>query len=167
MVPIVTGISSMGRLTQAAAPGHVLKVTLRQSGNTDHWQLMASGSLPKASAVAEVNGEEVTEHKWAAGHNPWPLWFVRRVAEAGNSNCSFQEVLVRSVTTFEHPAGGEPFADNCDVTLPILVNTRALHAGEELRVHWPLEQIEKHSNKKDSATWTEQARRAVGKQHNA
>ena len=92
MVPIVTGISSMGRLTQTAPQGHVLKVSFTQSGNIVHWHLMGSGSLPKASAVAEgshldsrggrlakasavaeVNEQEITQHKWVVANNPCPV----------------------------------------------------------------------------------------------
>ena len=110
--------------------------------------------LPKASAVAEgVNGQEVTQHKWQPAHNPWPLWFIKRVSEVGASNCSIQEVDVRIVTTFDHSAGGKKaFADNCEVKLPLLVNTKALAQGEELQVHWPCNIVvkKKQTKKKPS-----------------
>ena len=72
---------------------------------------------------------------------------------------------MRIVTTFDHSAGGkEAFADNCDVTLPLLVNAKALAQGEELRVHWPAQMLVKRQ-KKSRITWEEQARVAVVKQH--
>ena len=125
------------------------------------------GVLPRASAVAEgVSGQDVIQHKWQPAHNPWPLWFIKRVSEVGASNCSIQEVDVRIVTTFDHSAGGkEAFADNCDVMLPLLVNTKALAQGEELRVYWPAQMLVKQQKKKCHTTWEDTARVAVVKQH--
>ena len=163
LTPIVTGINSLGRLTNEEAQGYWLKVTFTQSGNTSHWYLSSAGNLPKASAVAEVDAKTVRQHKWILGNNPWPLWFVKRVSEEGASNCSFQNVLVRGVNTFAQDGGGEPFADNFDVTLPLLVNHKALAQGEELQVHWPCNIVVKKSRRRKTITWETEARTAVVK----
>ena len=145
--------------------GYWLKVSFTQSGHTSHWYLSSGGNLPKASAVAEVDAKTVTQHKWIPGNNPWPLWFVKRVSEEGASNCSFQNVLVRGVNTFAQDGGGEPFADNFDVTLPLLVNHKALAQGEELQVHWPCHTVFTKKQTKKHITWETEARVLAVKQH--
>ena len=57
---------------------------------------------------------------------------------------------------------GEPFADNCDITFPVLVNTIALAAGDELKVHWvPRPAAAKEP--RGAVTWATQARRQLNK----
>ena len=98
-----------------------------------------------------------------SGHNPWPLWFVKRASDAQESNCKFEDVDVRMVTTFAPPSPLEAFADNVDITIPTLVNTSAVVKGEELKVLW----VQRQKNKAEKAgqiTWASQARMKIGKQ---
>ena len=107
----------------------------------------------------------MTQHSWMPGHNPWPLWFIKRVGEVGDSNCSFQEMDVRVVSTFDLQDDGEAFASNFDMTLPVLVNSKDLSVGEELRVFWAVRHTSRPSTKMDKVTWASQARTSIGKQN--
>ena len=112
--------------------------------------------------MAEEGGV-VTQHSWKPAHFPWPLWYVKRVTDPTEANCSFEELDSRCVSTFDQQGRGEAFADNCDVTVPVLVNTQALAAGEELRVLWAHKPVAKNE-KSSKVTWASQARVMIGKQ---
>ena len=162
MAPIVTGGACLVRLAKESSASH-LKLRVTHQGETSEWCLTGGGTLPSASAVAEQGGV-VTQHSWKPAHFPWPLWFVKRVADVDQANCSFEDVDTRCVSTYAHKGGGDPFADNCDVILPVLVNTKALDAGEELRVLWVQKPIAKVA-KTSTITWASQARVKMSKLH--
>ena len=87
------------------------------------------------------------------------------MADADESNCAFQDVDARTVSTFQS-AGSPPseaLADSIDITVPMLVNTKALAKGDELVVQWA---TAKRVAKKTQApaTWASQARTKGGKQ---
>ena len=161
MAPIVTGGACLVRLAKESAASH-LKVRVTRSGETSEWCLTGGGTLPSASAVADQGGV-VTQHSWKPGHFPWPLWFVKRVDSVKEANCSFEDVDTRCVSTFDHKGRADPFADNCDVIVPVLVNTKALVAGEELRVLWAQPPVAK-KEKTSTITWASQARVKMSKQ---
>ena len=163
MAPLVTGGSVLSRLSKELTAPYVLKVKVSHAGSTVEWYLNGAGGLPPASAVAEPIENTVSQHNWMPGHNPWPLWFVKRVADAKESNCHIQDVLVRMVTTFAPPSPLEAFSDNVDITIPTLVNTSAVVKGEELKVLWIQRQKDK-AQKTGQITWASQARVKIGKQ---
>ena len=138
----------MSRLCKDYSAPHMLKIKVTHAGMAVDWYL---------------NGSGVEQHNWMPGHNPWPLWFVRRVSDAQESNCHFEDAHVRMVTTFAPASPLEPFADNVDITIPTLVNTSALVKGEELKVMWM--QRQKHKPERaGQITWASQARMKIGKQ---
>ena len=161
MAPIVTGGACLVRLARETTASH-LKVRVTRHGETSEWCLSGVATLPTASAVAEEGGV-VTQHSWKPAHFPWPLWYVKRVTDPTEANCSFEELDSRCVSTFDQQGRGEAFADNCDVTVPVLVNTQALAAGEELRVLWAHKPVSKNE-KSSKVTWASQARVMIGKQ---
>ena len=136
MAPLVTGGSCLSRFFKEANQPYVLKIKITQASSTTEWYLNGSGGLPGPSVAAESADNVVSQHNWMPGHNPWPLWFVKRVLDTEQANCKFEEVLVRMVSTFAPAAPLEAFADNVDITIPMLVNTKAVAAGDELRVLW-------------------------------
>ena len=162
MAPIVIGGACLVRLTKESAASH-LKVRVTRKGETSEWCLTGAPTLPPASAVAEQGGA-VTQHSWKPGHFPWPLWFVKRVVDVKEANCSFEDVDTRCVTTFDHKGRADPFADNCDVIVPVLVNTSALVAGEELRVFLAQKPVAKKEKTSSTITWASQARVKMSKQ---
>ena len=105
-------------------------------------------------------------HYWNAGHNPWPLWFMKRVSDMSERNCIFDDVDVRCVNTFQPPArlGHEAFVDNCDRTVPVLLNTSAVAEGEELVVYWPPRQVSTAGRPSSQITWASQARAKLDNQ---
>ena len=115
------------------------------------------------SAPTSAVADRVSEPTSAVAGNPWPLWFVKRVVDVKQANCVFEDVDTRCVTTFDHKGRADPFADNCDVILPVLVNTKALVAGEELRVLWAQPPVAK-KEKTSTITWASQARVKLSKQ---
>ena len=167
MAPLVTGAACLSRVTKTTMSPYVLKVGMCRAGVSSEWWLTGSGNLPGASSVAEHSGHVVKQHNWNQGHHPWPLWFMKRVHEIDQSNCMFVDVDVRSVSTFQQAASAgaqeEPFADNCDVTIPVLVNSKALAQGDELRVYWSPRHVAR-GERKSQITWTSQARVKLGKQ---
>ena len=70
---------------------------------------------------------------------------------------------MRGVSVCDLKGRGEPIADNCEVAVPVLVNTKALKAGEELRVLWSRKPVVKQ-DKTSKVTWASQARLKIGKQ---
>ena len=87
---------------------------------------------------------------------------MKRVCEPDESNCRFENVDVRMVSTCTQIGCGEAFADNFDLTLPVLVNTKVLNVGDELRVCWKANEISK-TGKGANITWASQARAKIGK----
>ena len=167
MAPLITGGSSLSRFSQTASAGFVLQVRVTRGDVTSEWHLNGSGSLPSASMAVEHSDKEVTKHNWLAGHNPWPLWFIKRVNSQSESNCSFEDMVVRTVSTFqatEAREGGDAFAANEDIVVPVLVNTKAVAKGDELRVHWMPKMKSSKSARADEITWATQARQKLGKQ---
>ena len=165
MAPIVIGGACLARLAKETAAPH-LKVRVTRGGETSEWCLTGVATLPTASAVAEKGGV-VTQHSWKPVHLPWPLWYVKRVSDVNEANCVFEEMDSRSVSTFDQKGRGEPFAENCDVVVPVLVNTKALAAGDELRVLWVHKVLVTKGQKAQSSakiTWDSQARLKLGKQ---
>ena len=168
MAPIVTGSSSHGRLTKTPNATYVLRIRLAHSGENAEWFLNGSGTLPPPSSVSESGGSVAQQHAWQPGHFPWPLWFVKRVSAEVDANCKFQDMDVRSVSTFAlkeqatSAVAEEAFADNTDITIPVLVNTAVLAVGEELKVHWP-SQSRTAKDTRSSMTWATQARRQLSK----
>ena len=91
---------------------------------------------------------------------------MKRVIDCGDSNCSFEDVDVRCVSTFDQKGHGEAFADSCDLTMPALVNTKALCVGDEMRVFWTPKQVSR-AERGGHITWASQARMKIRKQpHN-
>ena len=162
LAPLVYGGASLSRLSQGTSATYVLKVRVLRDGVSSDWLLTGGAALPNASAVAEDNKGTVSQHSWLPHHTPWPLWCVKRVSEASGTNCDFQDVDIRCVSTFAAAGGSEPTADNCDITLPVLVNKSALAAGEELRVLWAPRAVPR--TEKPSVTWAVQARNKLSKQ---
>ena len=87
---------------------------------------------------------------------------MKRVSDVKEANCTFEEVDQRSVGVFDQKQRGEPIADNCDVVVPVLVNNKALAAGEELKVLWSHTPVAK-KDKGSKVTWASQARLKLGK----
>ena len=160
MAPMVTGGASLARLTKETTASH-LKVRVTRQGETSEWCLTGLATLPTASAVADQGGV-VTQHSWKPFHFPWPLWYVKRVSDVKEANCTFEEVDQRFVGVFDQKQRGEPIADNCDVVVPVLVNNKALAAGEELKVLWSHTPVAK-KDKGSKVTWASQARLKLGK----
>ena len=113
MAPLVTGATCLSRVSKVAVAPHALKVRVCVGGAKTDWWLSGSGALPQPSAAVEECQDVVKTHHWNAGHNPWPLWFTKRVSAVGESNCIFEDVDVRCVNTFQPPArlGHEAFAE--------------------------------------------------------
>ena len=164
MAPLVTGGASLARLSKDVSAPYVLKVRVTRAGNSSEWCLNGSGGLPAPSAVVGASGNAVTQHNWMPAHNPWPLWFMKRVSELSESNCMFEDFDVRSVSTFDPKGRGEAFADNYDLTMPVLVNTKALVVGDEMRVFWTSSKQVSRAEKGGNITWASQARVKIGKQ---
>ena len=134
MVPLMTGATSLSRVSNRASAPCVIKVRVSRGGTSSEWYLSGLGILPAASAVAEDGSKDV--HNWLPSHNPWPLWFVKRMHGKEESNCESKDVGVRCVCTFQPQSegGSEAFAGNFDMVVPVLTNTKALVEGEDLRV---------------------------------
>ena len=171
LAPLVQSGTCLSRLSQQASSPYVLQVRVLRDGNTSEWYLSGSGSLPTpaqptASAVAEQPEMVHSQHNWVNGNFPWPLWFVKRAHGTQECNCQFKQVEVRCIGTFQMPtsaAAEEAFADNFDLSLPMLVNTKPLREGEELVVFWP-SKPKVTKEKKVQVTWASQARSKLGKQ---
>ena len=172
MAPLVTGATSLSRLTLTPSAPYVLNVRVQHQGAKSEWCLLGQGNLPAASAAAEKDGKVVSQHAWVPGNNPWPLWHIKRVHVKEESNCVFLDVDVRNVSTFQPAvaptvagaAKAEAFADNYDVVVPVLVNTKPLAEGEELQVFWTARQLSSKASKSSQITWASQARTKLGKQ---
>ena len=162
MAPMATGPACLTRLAKETATTH-LKVRVTRHGEVSEWCLTCGPPLPAPSAVAE-QGSVVTQHSWKPCHFPWPLWFIKRVSHVDEANCKFEEMLARCVSTFDQNGRGEPFADNCDVVVPVLVNTKSLGVGDELRVLWAQKSVAKPADS-SKITWVSQARVKLGNQH--
>ena len=166
MAPILPGASIQARLQKQPNASYVLRIRLSRSGDITDWYLIGGGSLPSASAVVDGGKGVVQQHAWQPGHFPWPLWLVKRVPDVSQANCAFQDMDVRSVSTFglSTVAEGEEgaFADNCDITIPVLVNTAVLAQGDELKVRWaPLPSAPREA--RAPVNWTTQARKQLRK----
>ena len=120
------------------------------------WYLSAGGNLP--SPLENHDGGDI-QHNWTASHNPWPLWFIARVGNVDDSNCTFEMENVLTISTFQ-PQFGEATSDNLDATLPVLVNTKPLNKGDELRVHWVADTT-KRSNITNPVTWASKAKDTI------
>ena len=161
MAPMATGPACLTRLAKETTTSH-LKVRVTRNGEVTEWCLTSGASLPAASAVAD-QGSVVTHHSWRPYHFPWPLWYIQRVSDVNQANCKFEDMLARCVSTFDQKGRGEAFADNCDVAVPVLVNTKSLVAGDELRVFWPQKPVAKPAQS-SKITWASQARIKIAKQ---
>ena len=159
MAPVVTGPASLTRVCKETVAPYTLKVKVMHGNSVSEWSLVGGGALPPSPAVAG-SAAVLETHNWTAGHNPWPLWYVQKAIDVSDSNCIFEEVDVRCVNTFAFKSSavaGEPMADSIDLTIPVLVNTKALAENDELIVHWK-PQISRKAQQRAQITWATQAR---------
>lgn len=149
-------------VTTTASP-YALQANVQHNGQVSEpmW-IIGSASLPSAPtapSTASSSADAVTSSAgavpldWKSGNFPWPFWLVRRVdCDMPGVNCKLTPYTSRVVNTFgASSAGAEQSKDAVVVTVetefPVMVNTKAIQAGEDLVVLWPKASVEGDSGK--------------------
>ena len=108
---------------------------------------------------------------WAAQDAAYPFWGIKRQAKQDDPwNCEVVREDVTAVLAFSWGKSFvkgnydlDPVADTFSAAVPILVNTKAIKAGEMVMLKWAVQQKQKKDGKR-GRTWVEFVKEDIKKQ---